>query len=447
MSRRLYSLLLILLSPLLLGWMALRARRAGGQWSVLGAARFGHYRRPAPIRGAIWIHAVSLGETRAAQPLIRALLDRGYPVLLTHLTATGWAEGQRVHARDIAQGRLLQAWLPYDFPGATRRFLRHYRPAMGVLIEREVWPNLVHAASRADMPLILASARLSAASLRGMVRLGSLMRRTYGLITHTYAQSLTDARRLERIGADPVSVSGNFKFDLRLDETLVARGRAFHARLGRRIVAVASTREGEDAPFIQAIRRQIARDAALGGADDTSVLFLLIPRHPQRFDEAAGLLEAAGLSFVRRSRLLELGDGGSSAVDACRGVAVLLGDTLGEMPWYYACGQVAIVGGSFAPLGGQNFIEASALGCPVVVGPHTANFGQAVTDALAAGAIVRADDPEAAVRQALRWLAHPAELARVGDAGRHWVSQHAGAVDRVVNGIEDLLAQRASDRR
>lgn len=442
LMRRLYSLLLILLSPLLLGWMALRARRAGGQWSVLGAARFGHYRRPPPLRGAIWVHAVSLGETRAAQPLIRALLDRGHRVLLTHLTATGWAEGQRAHAQDIAGGRMLQAWLPYDFPGATRRFLRHHRPVLGVLIEREVWPNLMHAAFRDSIPVVLASARLSAASLRGALRLGSLMRGTYGLITYTYAQSLADARRLERLGADPVSVSGNFKFDLQLDEALAARGRAFRARLGRRVVAIASTREGEDALFIQAMRRQIAQDAARGVADDLPLLFLLIPRHPRRFDEAAGLLEAAGLPFVRRSRLLALGDGGGSAIEACRGATVLLGDTLGEMPWYYACSQVAIVGGSFAPLGGQNFIEASALGCPVVVGPHTGNFEQAVVDALAAGAIVRVDSPDAAVRQALQWLAQPAVLARAGDAGRHWVSQHAGAVARVVVGIEDLLARR-----
>src|SRR5690606_7893398 len=163
--RRLYSLLLYLLSPLLLGWMALRARRAGGRWEVLDAARFGRYGRTRGESGAVWVHAVSLGETRAAQPLIRALLDRGHRVLLTHLTATGWAEGERVYGAERADGRLRQAWLPYDFPGATGRFMRHHRPAVGVLIEREVWPNLVHAALHAGVPLVLASARMSEASL------------------------------------------------------------------------------------------------------------------------------------------------------------------------------------------------------------------------------------------------------------------------------------------
>lgn len=442
MSRRLYSLLLVLLSPALLAWMGLRARRAGGDWTVLGAARFGRYRPQAPAPGAVWIHAVSLGETRAAQPLIRALLDRGHRILLTHLTATGRAEGQRVYAAEIGEGRLRQEWLPYDFPGATRRFLCHYRPAVGVLIEREVWPNLVHAAARENVPLVLASARLSESALRRTRRLGGLMREAYARITRIYAQSLADARRLERLGGRGVSVSGNFKFDVLPDPDKAARGRAFAARLGRRIVAIASTREGEDLPFIQAIRRQRDRDEAAGVEADQPILFLLIPRHPQRFDEAAGQLRAAGLPFVRRTELLALGDG-SSALEACRGAAVLLGDTLGEMPWYYAGCQVAIVAGSFAPLGGQNFIEASALGCPVVVGPHVANFEQAVADARAAGALVQADDPGRAVRQALQWLDDSAARTRAGEAGRHWVERHAGAVARVVNGIEDLLARRA----
>lgn len=441
--RSLYSLLLRILSPLLLGWMALRARRAGGRWSVLGAARFGRYGRAGDDSGAVWVHAVSLGETRAAHPLIRALLDRGHRVLLTHLTATGRAEGERAYAAELADGRLRQDWLPYDFPGATRRFMRHHRPAVGVLIEREVWPNLVHAAVESGVPLVLASARMSASSLRGTLRLGALLRPAYGALTRTYAQSLADARRLERAGARQVAVSGNFKFDLPLDRERMARGEGFAARLGRRIVVIASTREGEDAPFIEAIRQQVGLRRARGDDSGPPLLFVLVPRHPERFEAAAGLLRAAGLAHVRRSCLLELGDDSSPAVEACRDADVVLGDTLGEMAWYYACAQVAIVGGSFAPLGGQNFIEASAQGRPVLVGPHTAHFEQAVGDALAAGAIARAADPDQAVRQALRWLDDPAGLHRMGEAARDWVRQHAGAVARVVDGIETLLAQGA----
>lgn len=441
MSRWLYTLLLRLLTPLLLAWMGWRARRAGGRWQVLGGARFGLYGTASrPLSGCIWVHAVSLGETRAAQPLIRALLDRGHRVLLTHLTATGRAEGQRVYAAEIAQGTLRQAWLPYDFPGATRRFLRYYQPVLGVLIEREIWPNLLRSAVRARIPVILASARLSPSALQRTQRLGGVMRQAYGSLTRTYAQSLADAQRLQQLGAPSVSVSGNFKFDLLLDQDKVARGRDFAARLGRRVVAVASTREGEEEAFIQAIAHQLETGTLHApGPGRQPILFFLIPRHPQRFDPAATQLRAAGLSFVRRSELLDLGDGGSSALAACQKATVLLGDSLGEMPWYYACSQVAIVGGSFAPLGGQNFIEASALACPVIVGPHVDNFQQAVTDALAAGALVQVRSPDQAVRQALQWLDEPATLIQVGDAGRYWVGRHMGAVRRVLDGVEELL--------
>ncbi|CAM5192786.1 3-deoxy-D-manno-octulosonic acid transferase OS=Castellaniella defragrans OX=75697 GN=HNR28_000184 PE=3 SV=1 [Castellaniella defragrans] len=420
MIRRLYSLLLVLLSPVLLGWLALRGKRAGGEWPVLGGTRFGRFHEAMPPGGVIWVHAVSLGETRAAHPLLRALLDRGHRVLLTHFTATGRAEGQRVYADDISAGRLRQAWLPYDFPGATRRFIGHYRPAIGVLIERELWPNLAYAARRAQVPLVLASARMSESSLHQNLRLGRLMRETYAGLTRTYAQSLADARRLERgLGAGGVSVSGNFKFDVQLDTERITRGRRFAARVGRPVVVIASTREGEDAEFVQAIVQQIGRWHTRGLACEQQPLFFLIPRHPQRFDEAARLLEAADLRFVRRTHLLSLGDRSGSAVEACRGATVVLGDTLGEMPWYYACARLAIVAGSFAPLGGQNFIEASAQGCPVLVGPHVDNLEQAVADARQAGAVAQVATPSEALQRALQWLGEEALRARMGDAARH----------------------------
>ena len=444
MIRCLYSFFLLLLSPLLLVWLSLRGRHAGGQWEVWGGERFGRFDHVLADGGTIWIHAVSLGETRAAQPLVRALLDRGHRVLLTHFTATGRAEGKKLFASELAKGQLQQAWQPYDFPGATRRFLRHYRPAVGVLIERELWPNLVHAATQSRLPLVLASARMSESSLRQNLRLGRLMRETYAGLTHTYAQSWADAQRLERMGANNVSVSGNFKFDLHLDSDRVARGHRFAARVGRPIVVVASTRGGEDAGFIRAVQQRVARWQAQGLGMAQRPLFFIVPRHPQRFDEAARLLEASGLPFVRRTRLLDLGDGSGSAVEACREAAVVLGDTLGEMAWYYGCAQVAVVAGSFAPLGGQNFIEASALGCPVLVGPHVHNFEQAVSDALQAGAIRQVPTAEAALQQAVQWLEDGALRARMGDAARHWVSQHAGAVARVVAGIESLLSRPAA---
>lgn len=438
MNRFVYSSLICALSPALLAWMALRARRAGGQWQVAGGARFGFYAAASPLAAPVWVHAVSLGETRAAQPLVQALLDQERQVLLTHLTATGRAEGQRLFGDAIAGGRLAQEWLPYDFPGATRRFFSHYRPRVGVLIEREVWPNLLFSAGKAGLPMVLASARFSDQSLRQALRAGSVLREAYAAFSAVYAQTLADAQRLEQAGANGVRVSGNFKFDVNFPQQKIDRGRSFAAALGRRIVVVASTREGEDELFIQAIKRYLNRLLREGAELHQRALFCLVPRHPQRFDEAAALLTAAGLTFVRRSDLLQLGGNSSSAVQQCRETDVLLGDSLGEMPWYYALGNVAIVAGSFQPHGGQNLIEACAIGVPVIVGPHTVNFEQAVVDAIDEGAALRVPSPEHAVRTALELLDDAPRTHRMGAAGRDWVQKHAGAVSRVLATINEL---------
>ena len=446
MNRFFYTALVRLLSPGLLGWMALRARRAGGDWGVCAGPRFGRYAQPAQVGRPVWVHAVSLGETRAAQPLIQALLDQGVPVLLTHMTVTGRAEGARAFADAIAQGRLEQQWLPYDFPGATSRFMAHYRPRAGILIEREVWPNLLASARRHGVPMILASARFSDHALRQSLRVGSVMREAYAGLYAVYAQTLHDAQRLEQAGAVAVRVSGNFKFDISLPSDKIQRGEEFAASLARKVVTVASTREGEDALFIAAIDRQIKRAQSHGKDITDRVLFCLIPRHPERFDAAAELLKQARLSFVRRSDLIEAGDCSSTALHACEGVTVLLGDTLGEMPWYYAMSQVAIVAGSFEPLGGQNLIEACAVGVPVIVGPHTRNFEQAVVDAMDEGAALRVQNADAAVQTALQLLDEPQRLARMGEAGSHWVQKHTGAVARVLGGLNEIESLTASGR-
>jgi len=438
LNRYFYTALIRILSPGLLGWMAWRVRRSGGEWGVCSGARFGRYAKADALRGAVWVHAVSLGETRAAQPFIQALLDRGESVLLTHMTATGRAEGQRAFAAAIAEGRLKQQWLPYDFPGSTRRFMEFYRPSAGVLIEREVWPNLLSAARRCKVPMMLVSARFSDHALHQSLRAGGVMREAYGSFDAVYAQTLHDAQRLEQAGALAARISGNFKFDLSLPEDKIRRGREFSACLARKVIVIASTREGEDKLFIHAIGRQIKRARAQGRNLSERVLFCLVPRHPQRFDEAAAQLAEAGLPFVRRSQLIEAGDCSSTALRACGEAAVLLGDSLGEMPWYYALSQVAIVAGSFLPFGGQNLIEACAVGVPVIVGPHTRNFEQAVVDAMDEGAAVRVPDPDAALQTALQLLDDAQGLARMGEAGWHWVQMHRGAVERVVAGLDEV---------
>ncbi|MEB6662913.1 3-deoxy-D-manno-octulosonic acid transferase [Achromobacter ruhlandii] len=436
MNRTVYTLGLRALAPLVWLWMARRARRAGGEWGIFSPERFGRALsgatvpdRFAPgktgataaIEGPVWVHAVSLGETRAAQPLLQALLDRGLPVLLTHITATGRAEGARLFADAIARGQLRQAWLPYDFPGATRRFLAAARPRCGILIEREIWPNLLAAARRAGVPMALVSARFSESSLRQAGRMGGVMREALAGLDLVLAQTAPDAERLARAGAPQPAVSGNLKFDLSLPQDRVREGQAWRARLGRPVVALASTREGEDGPFIAALKRLAGTP---GGP-----LFLLIPRHPQRFDEAAALLEQAGLPYVRRS----------TGQEPEPRTTVLLGDTLGEMAFYYAAADVAVVAGSFAPLGGQNLIEACAAGVPVIVGPHTFNFQQAASDAIEAGAAQCQPDPERAVAAALALLADPVARQAAGDAARAWFASHAGATARTMDALAPWL--------
>jgi len=445
LNRFFYTLSATLLAPALLGWVGLRARRSGGKWGVLSCARFGRYTTAAPLARPIWVHAVSLGEARAAQPFIQALLDQGETIVLTHMTATGRAESTRLFGAAIARGRLMQQWLPYDFPWAARGFLAHYRPLIGVMIEREIWPNLIAAAKRRSIPIMLVSARFSDHSLRQSLRLGRVMRQTFGLLARVYAQTLPDAQRLEQAGAVSVRVSGNFKFDVHVPIEDVARGRAFAAALPRKMITIASTREGEDEIFVQAIAAHLKRSRTQGQDLIEKVLFCIVPRHPQRFDHVAALLKAAGLPYTRRTQFADGGGTVPSNLRLCAQAAVLLGDSMGEMPIYYGASQVAIVGGSFAPLGGQNLIEACAAGVPVIIGPHTHNFEQASLDAIAAGAAVRADSAQTALATALQWLDDAPRLQQMGQNGLYWVRQHAGAVARVMEGVNEIKRTGRND--
>ncbi|CAJ47732.1 3-deoxy-D-manno-octulosonic acid transferase [Bordetella avium] len=416
MRRSLYTVLLYTLAPLF--WLGLwrRARRVPGQWDVLARTRFGHPEAD-PLRGAIWMHAVSLGETRAAQPLIDALLAQGLPILLTHMTATGRAEGARLFGDAIGRGQLRQVWLPYDFPGAVGRFFDAYEPRCGLIVEREIWPNLLAAANARGLPLALVNARFSASSLRTSLRLGRVMREAMSGLDLVLAQSEADAQRLREAGARNVQVTGNLKFDVSLPEALLREGRAWREAVGRPVVAIASTREGEDLMFLQ----------ALGELPTPRPLYLLIPRHPQRFDEAWAQAEATGLRVGRRSA-------GAAGAE----LDILVGDSLGEMPFYYAAADVAVIGGSFAPLGGQNLIEACAAGTPVITGPHTFNFEPATSDAIEAGAAQRVETARQALQLADQWLADPELLRQRAQAALAWTTTHKGAVARSI----DALAHR-----
>jgi len=438
MTRAIYTALLRLLLPCLLLGSWWRAWRTGARKQVFAASRFGVYARAEPPLRAnsIWIHAVSLGETRAAQPLIQALLAQGRQVLLTHMTATGMQEGQRLFAHARTQGLLRQTWLPYDLPGASRRFLTHYQPRAGVLMEREVWPNLLHAAHAANIPVVLASARLSEKSAQRTAKARSVMRPAYRKLRLVCAQTEDDAQRLRQAGALHVRVCGNFKFDVVSPDEQLAQGRALAAALPVPVIAIASTREEENQLFVQALQQQRSRYVRQRKALPDTALFFLIPRHPQHFDDVAAMLESAALPFVRWSQLRT--QDAADVAQACRQVQVVLGDTVGDMTRHYAAARVAIIGGSFAPYGGQNLIEACAAGAPVIVGPHTWNFEQAAQDAITHNAAARVTDANAALVLALSWLEQPEQRNAMAQAATHWVAQHTGAVQRVLAALEEL---------
>lgn len=414
MIRTLYSLVVMGAQPLLRRKLRRRGAAEPGYLEDVGE-RFGEYESRAEP-GRLWIHAVSLGETRAAEILIEALrrLQPDVRILLTHGTATGRADGRR-----LLQGGDAQAWLPWDTPQAVRRFLNHHQPIAGVLMETEVWPNLAAQCQAQGLPLVLANARLSEKSLRQTRRLASLSRPAYASLAAVWAQTEADARRLARAGATVKGVFGNVKFDATPDEQQLERGRSWRTALTRPVVMLASAREGEEAQLLQSI------------PPGAAVQWLIVPRHPQRFDEVAALVAQAGLSVSRRSEWSE----------APLPADVWIGDSLGEMALYYALADVALLGGSFEPLGGQNLIEAAACDCPVVMGPHTFNFAEAAELSEAAGAARRVASMAEGVQAALQLVRDDAARRAAVQASREFAEAHRGAAQKTAEAILALVAR------
>ena len=416
LTRLPYTLLWILALPLVLLRLLWRARRQPAYLRHVGE-RFGRYRVRAPL-AVIWVHAVSVGETRAAEPLVRALLARWpeHSVLLTQMTPTG-RDTARTLFKD--EPRVLRAYLPYDVGCFAHAFLRHFRPMFGVIMETELWPNLLAACRRRRIPVMLANARLSERSARRYARLPGLTGLTMKALAAIGAQTAADAARLGQLGARRVTVTGNIKFDIAPPAAQLELGKTLRERIGERpVVLAASTREGEEVLLLDAFARH-APPAAL---------LLLVPRHPQRFEEVAALVRARRLGLQRRSE--------DAAVAAT--TRVLLGDSMGEMFAYYAAAEVALIGGSWLPFGGQNLIEACAVGTPVVVGPHTYNFQAVADDAVRAGAALRAEDAEAGMRAAMALLADAARREDVSAAGRAFATTHQGATARTIALLQDL---------
>lgn len=429
----LYSLLTWCAQPLLRRKLRHRAVAEPGYAHAVGE-RFGRYPPPMdslvshsgidPMPGFVWVHAVSLGETRAAAILLAALRAQlpGMRLLLTHGTATGRAEGEKL----LLPGDV-QVWQPWDTPAAVARFLRKFRPAIGILMETEVWPNLVAGCRQHGVPMVLANARLNAKSLRSAQRLASLARPAYAGLAAVWAQTDGDADRLRALGAKVSGVFGNLKFDVVPDARQLAQGRAWRVQTARPVVLLASSREGEEAMWLENFKQKMAvalvnpsptaTNSIANGCGLAAVQWLIVPRHPQRFDEVHQMLERAGLTVSRRSTWAAQ----PGAAD------VWLGDSLGEMALYYGLADMALLGGSFAPLGGQNLIEAAACGCPVVLGPHTFNFAEAAELACAAGAAERVPDLATGMELAAALASDAAQQAAASERASGFAAEHRGA--------------------
>lgn len=421
-ARVLYSAAIVAATPLFAAHLWSRGRRQPAyrahwreRWALYGPQDL----PPAAeaSAGTLWLHAVSLGETRAAAPLVDALRGRWprHRLLLTQTTPTG-----RDAAHELADAATSVAYLPYDYPYAVRRFLDRSRPSVGLLMETELWPNLLVEARARGVPVALVNGRLSQRSFERMRRAGALVRETTGALAVAAMQTEADAARMQALGAARVAVTGNLKFDIDPPAALLARGRGWRAGFARpRVLVAASTRDGEEALLL----------GALAARPDAGRLLVLVPRHPQRFDEVGRLAGEAGLRVARRSATERPGTD----------VDVWLGDSMGELPAYYAAGDVAFVGGSLLPHGGQNLIEACACGVPVLLGEHTFNFAQAAEQAVGAGAARRVPDAAALVAAADAWLQDAPARRAAAAAAVAFAAAHRGATARTVALIAPLI--------
>jgi 3-deoxy-D-manno-octulosonic-acid transferase len=426
-----YSATMIFLLP----WMLIRlAFKAKGE-PLYGSKiweRIGLYANE-PKHNAdrwIWIHAVSLGETRVAGILMEAmrLRDPQLRFLLTHATATGRLEGSRyLSPRDH------QVWQPWDIGWCVQSFLTRFKPHLGLLIETEVWPNLVQACRKTHTPLVLVNARMSEKSFKAASRLNVLSRPAFEGLHGVWAQSLADSERLKALGADVQGVLGSMKFDAEPDPILMAQGHQWKTHRARPMVLLASSRPGEEELFLHEIN-------GLTSEVQAQVLWAIVPRHPQRFDEVAALAKRLGFECFRRSHWVSLEKMQEVFVQRSNAKTLFIGDSLGEMNFYYATAQVCLLGASFLPFGGQNLIEPMACSCPVVVGPYTYNFEKIAAQAKDQGAALGVQNMSQAVTNSLSLLNSQDLGSELQEKGLAFVQSQQGATHKTVEALWPLIS-------
>lgn len=418
-SRFAYTALLWLLLPYAFFHLWWRSRKQPEYLDHLGE-RFGCYTVKAD-KPVIWLHTVSVGETRAAATLVHNLRTRypGHQILLTHTTPTGRAASEQLYGDEV-----MRVYLPYDYPFAVQRFLDHFKPQVGVLLETEVWFNLIHRCNASSIPLLLLNARLSEKSAAKYARFPHLTHEGLHGLHLIAAQTDGDAQRLSELCGRAVSTMGNLKFDIEPPAKMLEQGRHLRELFGKRpIFLAASTREGEESLLLDALQNITAKD----------VLTIIVPRHPQRFDEVANLIQQRGLQIQRRS----------ANVAITADTQIVLGDSMGEMFAYYAACDIAFIGGSLLPFGGQNLIEACAVGKPVLIGPHTYNFAQATELAVASGAALKIGDARELSIQLDRLLIDNAKTQTMAQAGSRFVRANQGATEFALRLMDGALLQKA----
>ena len=429
-----YQLLWHLLLPFAFFRLAWRTRHSSEYLSHF-SERLGFADGKITTQGSVWIHAVSVGETRAAQPLVEAYLARGETILLTHMTLNGRRTGAALFERAIATGQLHQVYLPYDLCWSVANFIRTFKPKFGLFMETEAWPTIVFYCADIGLPLFLVNARLSERSARRINRFGNAGRSLFQAFSGILAQTQLDADRYRSLGVKKVKIVGNLKFDVPLDPNLVLQGQFWKQDLHgkqRLMVCAASTRDGEEVIILKAWK-----DLLLGNTFEIAPLLCIVPRHPERFSEVANQIQDAGLKFRCRTEWIE-----TPKSDA--GVDVILGDSMGEMPMYYSAADLVVMGGSLLPFGGQNLIEACAAGCPVLLGEHTYNFQQAALDAIEMGAAKRIQgelilsEPIVLMETLKDLLLNSAELAKMSSAAKSYALEHQGATQKIIAALEDI---------
>ncbi|OUS10545.1 3-deoxy-D-manno-octulosonic acid transferase [Gammaproteobacteria bacterium 54_18_T64] len=431
MARLLYTVLIYLCLPLILLRLFLRGSRAPAYRRRWGE-RFGFVDRLDASRQVIWLHSVSVGETIAAAPLVRRLQAQ-YPeatLLVTTMTPTGSAQVGKIFGASVEH-----CYAPYDMPDAIARFLSRTHPALLVIMETELWPNLIHACHHRSIPVVLANARLSAKSAAGYAKVAQLARPMLAQLAVVAAQTEADGERFLRLGvaSESLEVTGNIKFDLQLDESLREQAAALKAQWrgasGRPVWLVASTHRGEDEIVLDAFSQVLAHCADL--------LLVLVPRHPERFDEVAGLCSEAGYNLSRRS---EVPGAGMAAITD--GVQIVLGDTMGELLTFCGASDISFVGGSLVAVGGHNLIEPAAWGVPVLSGPHLFNFTEVARLLSEAGGLALCATASELAEQVVKLLVDDAQCYRqMSDAALAVTEANRGALDRLTVLLESQICQ------